>query len=69
MGGAGQPGPVNGAAREPAAPADAAGGAGPSLKREVSLAAARAGAADRTLTSLPRAKNGSPRGRGGAAVT
>lgn len=33
--GAGRRGPVNGAAGQPAAPADSAGGAGPSLKREV----------------------------------
>lgn len=65
--GAGQPGPVNGAAREPAA--DGAGGAGPSLKREVAPAVAGAEEGDRTLTSLPRAKIGSPRGGGGAAVT
>lgn len=58
-----QSGPVNGAAGEPAAPADTAGGAGPSLKREVALAGAVALAGDRTLTSLPRAKK-LPRGRG-----
>lgn len=63
---AGQPGPVNGAAREPAAPADAAGGAGPSLKREVAPAAGRGRAGDRTLTSLPRAKNRVPEGAGEA---
>ncbi|KAF5912636.1 hypothetical protein HPG69_007624 [Diceros bicornis minor] len=67
-GGARGGGPVNGAAREPAAPADAAGGAGPSLKREVAPAGARAVAGDRMPTSLSRAKNGPSRGGAGGAT-